>query len=108
MARELVTKYGMSEALGPVTFGKREELIYLGREIHEDRNYSEKIAAKIDEEISKIIKKAHDKAEEIIKKDKALLKKIAKILIKQETIEKEEFEKLVKIKKVARRRQAKK
>ena len=108
LARELVTKYGMSEALGPVTFGKREELIYLGREIHEDRNYSEKIAAKIDEEISKIIKKAHDKAEEIIKKDKALLKKIAKILIKQETIEKEEFEKLVKIKKVARRRQAKK
>jgi len=95
LARELITKYGMSDSLGPVTFGKREELVFLGREIHEDRNYSEKIAAKIDEEISKLVKNAFKTAGEVLTKDKKLLVKIAQVLIKQETIEKEEFEKLV-------------
>lgn len=95
LARELVTKYGMSDNLGPVTFGKREELVFLGKELHEDRNYSEKVAAQIDEEISLLIKKAYEKAEQVLKKDKALLKKIAGVLMKKETIEKEEFEKLV-------------
>jgi len=95
LAREIVTKYGMSESLGPVTFGKREELIFLGREIHEDRNYSEKMAAQIDEEINKIIKRAYKRAEEVLKKNKALLKKIAQVLIKKETIEREEFEALI-------------
>jgi len=98
LARELITKYGMSETLGPITFGKREELIFLGKEIHEDRNYSEKVAAQIDQEISKMVKAALVKAEEIIKKDRGLIKKIAQILIKQETIERDEFEKLVKVK----------
>jgi cell division protease FtsH len=98
LARELITKHGMSDVLGPVTFGKREELIFLGKEIHEDRNYSEKVAAKIDEEMSKTIKAAFLRADDVIKKDRKLLEKIANILIKQETIERSEFEKLVKIK----------
>jgi cell division protease FtsH len=95
LARELITKYGMSEKMGPVTFGKREEMIFIGKEIHESRNYSEKIAARIDEEISKFIKNAYKNAEEILKKNKTVLKKIAQVLIKKEIIEREEFEKLV-------------
>jgi len=95
LARALVTKYGMSEKMGPITFGKREEMIFMGREFHEDRNYSEKIAARIDEEISQFIKNAYKKAEEILKKNRAVLKKIAQVLIKKETIERKEFEKLV-------------
>ncbi len=95
LARELITKYGMSEKMGPVTFGKREEMVFLGREIHENRNYSEKIAARIDEEINKFIKNAYKNAEEILKKNRTVLKKIAQVLIKKETIERKEFEKLV-------------
>ena len=99
LARKIVTRYGMSDALGPRTFGKREELIFLGKEIHEDRNYSEKIAARIDGEIGRLIKQALEKAEKVLREEKPLLAKIAKILIKKETIEREEFERLVRKKK---------
>lgn len=95
LARRLVTDFGMSD-LGPQTFGEREELIFLGREIHEQRNYSEKIAEKIDEEVAKFIRQAKDQAKEIINKYKNKLKKTADALLKQETLEREEFEKLMK------------
>lgn len=96
LARKLVMQYGMSEKLGPMTFGEREELIFLGKEISEQRNYSEKMATEIDKEVSKFIKDAHKKAQEILIKKRPLLEKIAKTLIEKETIEKEEFEKLIK------------
>lgn len=95
MARKIVTRYGMSEKLGPVTFGKREELVFLGKELHEDRNYSEEIAAKIDAEVSRLIKNAYQKARAILERNKKKLKEIANILIKRETIEREEFQRLV-------------
>jgi cell division protease FtsH len=95
LARKLVKEYGMS-SLGPISFGKKEELVFLGKEISEQRNYSEKVAAKIDEEVEKFIKDAEKKAEEILFKKRNLLEKIAKILIEKETIEKEEFDKLIK------------
>ncbi len=94
LARKLVTEYGMSESLGPRTFGEKEELIFLGREITEQRNYSEKIAQLIDKEVSKFIDKAYLTATDIIKKMKPKLKDIADLLIKKETIEQEEFEAL--------------
>jgi cell division protease FtsH len=94
IARKLVKEYGMS-SLGPVTFGRKEELIFLGREISEERNYSEKLAAKIDAEVAKFVREAQRKAESILKKRKKLLEKIANTLIKKETIEKEEFERLI-------------
>jgi cell division protease FtsH len=107
LARSLITRYGMSESLGPVTFGKRQELVFLGKEIHEDRNYSEEIAAKIDEEISNFIQEAYNKAEKVLKNNKKLLEKIAQRLIKKESIEREEFEELIGRKKKIISRKAK-
>lgn len=94
MARRLVKEYGMS-SLGLIAFGEKEELVFLGKEISEQRNYSEKIAERIDEEIDIIIKEAQKEAEIILIKHKALLEKVAKDLIEKETIEREEFEKLI-------------
>ncbi len=95
LARKLVKEYGMS-SLGPVFFGEKEELVFLGREISEQRNYCEKVAAQIDKEVEKFIKDAEKQAEKILSKKKNLLEKIARTLIKKETIEKEEFENLIK------------
>jgi cell division protease FtsH len=97
MARKLVKEYGMS-SLGPISFGEKEELIFLGKEISEQRNYSEKIAERIDEEVDVIIKGAQKQAEITLIKHKNLLDKVAKNLIEKEIIEKEEFEKLIKTK----------
>lgn len=98
LARKLVKEYGMSP-LGPVSFGDKEELVFLGKEISEQRNYSEKIAAVIDEEVAKFIKEAQNKSQKLLIRKKKLLEKIAKRLITKETIEKEEFEKMIRLKK---------
>jgi cell division protease FtsH len=95
VARSLITDYGMSEVLGPRTFGQKEELIFLGREIHEQRDYSEKIAEQIDLEISAFISKASDKAKAILIDKRERLEKVVEALLKQETLEKEEFEAIV-------------
>jgi len=95
LARKLVKEYGMS-ALGPVSFGEKEEMVFLGKEISEQRNYSEKIATQIDKEVAKFIKEAEIKAKKILAKKRAVLEKIAKRLTDKETIEKEEFERLIK------------
>ncbi len=95
LARKLVKEYGMSP-LGPISFGEKEELVFLGKEISEQRNYSEKVAAKIDKEVEKFVKNAEKQAIKILAKRKKLLDKIAQTLIAKETIEKEEFERLMK------------
>jgi len=94
LTRRLIKEYGMS-SLGPISFGEKEELVFLGKEISEERNYSEKIAARIDKEVEKIIREAEKKANQVLSKRKKLLEKIAKTLIAKETIEKEEFENLI-------------
>ena len=98
MARRLVKEYGMS-SLGLIAFGEKEELVFLGKEISEQRNYSEKIAERIDEEVDVIIKGAQKKAEIILIKHKNLLERVGRDLVEKETIEREEFEKLIKGKK---------
>ncbi|OGE74013.1 MAG: cell division protein FtsH [Candidatus Doudnabacteria bacterium RIFCSPLOWO2_02_FULL_42_9] len=95
LARKLITSYGMSETLGPMTFGDTHEMVFLGREISESKNYSEKVAAKIDEEVSGIIERAHRTATDILKKYRKHLTAIAHTLMKQETLERDEFETLV-------------
>ncbi len=95
LARRLITDYGMSDKLGPRTFGEKEEMIFLGREIHEQRDYSEKVAEMIDAEINEIMKEGEKKAEKVLSDKKDYLEKIVKVLLEKETIEKEEFESLV-------------
>lgn len=96
LGRRLITEFGMSEKFGPITFGHKEEMIFLGREIHESRNYSESVASQIDEELKKILSEAHEKAKKVLAENRAKLDEIARVLIEKETIEKEEFEKLMK------------
>ena len=87
IARNMVTRYGMSEKLGPRTFGKREELVFLGREISDQRDYSDNTAHDIDEEVHRLIEEAHNKARNILDRHKAKLVQLARHLITNETIE---------------------
>jgi len=96
IARALVTKYGMSKKIGPISFGKTEELVFLGKEIATEKEYSEETAAKIDKEVAGILKKCYNRTKKLLKKNKDKLERITKELIKKETLEKEEFEKLMK------------
>lgn len=92
LARAMVTRYGMSELLGPRTFGDREELVFLGREISEQRNYSEVVAQQIDEEVKGIIVHAYDRARDILRGYRSKLDELAERLIKIETVDQAEFE----------------
>jgi cell division protease FtsH len=95
IARRMVTEYGMSDALGPRTFGEHEEMIFLGREISEQRDYSEKVAEQIDHEVGTLIRDAEKKAEIVIKHKRDILDKLVATLLEKETIEREEFEAIV-------------
>ena len=94
LARAMVTQYGMSEKLGPLTFGRKEEMIFLGREISEQRNYSDEVAAKIDGEVREIIDRAYERAREALVSQREVLDKLAGLLVEKETIEHDEFEAL--------------
>jgi cell division protease FtsH len=92
LARKMVTRLGMSEALGPMVFGQKEELIFLGREISEQRDYSEAIAQKIDAEVQKLVNEAYERAKEILAEHKDKLIAVAEKLLEAESINREEFE----------------
>jgi cell division protease FtsH len=94
LARAMVTQYGMSERLGPLTFGKKDEMVFLGREISEQRNYSDEVAAKIDAEVREIIDRAYERAKQALTTHREVLDRLAALLIEKETIEGEEFESL--------------
>lgn len=91
----MITEFGMSQKLGPRTFGKREELVFLGKEIHEQQNYSDKIAEEIDAEVEQLVKDGYTKAVEIMIQNKDRLKFIADYLIEKETIDDITFEELL-------------
>ena len=95
LAREMVTRYGMSAELGPRAFGESDEMVFLGRGDHENRNYSEKTAERIDAEIDKLIHGAMETARGIIQTQRASLDLIVARLMEKETIEKDEFEALL-------------
>src|SRR6056297_45161 len=100
IAYSLVTEYGMSPDLGLRTFGSSEEKLFLGKELHDKKDYSEKTAEKIDKAVSEIIRESSEKVEKVLKDHKKVLEKVAQALLKKETLEKEEFEKIVGKKKV--------
>ena len=95
LARQLITQFGMSDELGPRTYGEKEEMIFLGREIHERRDYSEKTAEAIDQTILSYIKTAFATAQRIITEHRVSLDKIANTLLERETLEKHEFDALM-------------
>jgi cell division protease FtsH len=94
IARQMVMQWGMSERLGPRTFGRKEELVFLGREIAEQRNYSEKVAEEIDEEVRRIIDHAYQVARKILVDNRGKLDQIAHRLIEVETLEGDELQKV--------------
>ncbi len=94
LARKMVTEYGMSEKLGPRTFGQRQELVFLGREISEQRDYSDKIAQEIDEEVHNIIQGAYETAKQILSANKEKLGQLAQELIAQETLDEPELDRI--------------
>lgn len=94
-AKKMVKEFGMSP-LGPVHFGGERDHVFLGKTMSEERDYSEETAAKIDKEVSVFVKQGLEKAEEIIKKKKEILEKVAKTLVEKETLERKEYEKIIK------------
>ena len=94
-ARRMVTQYGMSPKLGPRAFGRREELVFLGRDIAEQRNYSERVAEAIDAEVSHLIDDGHRRAMEILARHEKLLDMLSERLIEVETLDAEEFTRLI-------------
>ncbi len=96
LARALVTRYGMSEKLGPMTFGKTQDMIFLGREITHERNYSEAVAKTIDAEVHGFIDRAYKAAQKIIMTRRKALDAVAKTLLEKEVLEQDDFYAVVK------------
>ena len=90
IAQTMVTRYGMSKKLGPSTFGKREEMVFLGREISEQRDYSDRVAKTIDEEVHRLIQTAYDTAKRILTEERVRLDHISDYLLEHETIDEEQ------------------
>ncbi len=91
LARSMVTRLGMSDSLGPMVYGQKEELVFLGREIGEQRDYSENIAELIDDEVRQLVQEAHARARDILTKYRDQLETIAQRLIEVETLDRDEF-----------------
>ncbi|NLO26294.1 MAG: ATP-dependent zinc metalloprotease FtsH [Clostridiales bacterium] len=94
MARKMVTEYGMSEVLGPMTFGSGQDEVFIGRDMARSKNYSEEVAAKIDKEVKGMIDKAYEKAQEMLENNIEKLHAVAKALLEREKLTGEEFEEI--------------
>jgi len=95
LARKMVCEWGMSERLGPLTFGKKEELVFLGKEISQQRDYSERTAIMIDEEVKSIVETAHHKARTLLSKNVDKLHKLANALLEKEILDGDEIDKIL-------------
>ena len=87
LARAMVTQYGMSKQMGPITYGQKEELVFLGKEIGEQKNYSEDVARTIDLEVRRMVQEAYDAARRILSENKDKLDEVANLLIAEETVD---------------------
>jgi len=93
--RKMITEYGMSEELGPLTYGHKSEEVFLGRDISRDRNYSDAVAYAIDKEAKQYMENSYKKAETILRTNMDRLHLVASILIEKETIDADEFEEIM-------------
>ncbi len=91
LARVMVRQYGMSDEIGPVSFGERSEMVFLGRELAEGRNYSEKVAEIIDSEVSKLIRTSYDRVRKLLSDNRDRLNQVAQALLEKETLDRDEF-----------------
>jgi cell division protease FtsH len=102
IARAMITEYGMSERLGPITYEKDTDTVFLGRDYGKSKNFSEQIATEIDKEVRGIIHECYEKAKELIEKNIDLLKTIAHYLLEVETLTKEDIDEIVETNKLSR------
>jgi len=102
MARRMVCEWGMSDILGPLTFGKKEEAIFLGREISQHRDYSEQTAQTIDREVRDIVERNYQRARQLVAENIAALHRIAEALLEYETIDGDEVDRLIRGEKIER------
>ncbi len=94
-ARDMVTRYGMSETLGPITFGQKQELVFLGRELSEQRNYSEAVARQIDLEVRRLVSEAYGRTRDLLQANLDRLHAVARRLLEVETLDRQDFEALM-------------
>ena len=106
MARKMVCEWGMSNIMGPLTFGKKDEEVFLGRDITNNRGYSDSTALKIDEEVTRIIREAENAAIKLLGDNEELLHRVAKELLKHETIDGNDLDKIIDGKTLRRRRKS--
>src|SRR6266545_7704658 len=95
VAKQMIMRYGMSEKLGPRVLGRNHDMPFLGREMGNEPDYSEEIAREIDDEIRRVIEEAHANAQQTLRDHMAELHKLSAILIERETIDKDQFERLL-------------
>ena len=95
MARRMVTQWGMSEKLGTVTMGRKEELVFLGRDLGEQRNFSEEVAQLIDEEVRLLVKDAYDTARQILVEQRSKMDDVVEYLKVRETIDSDELDQIL-------------
>jgi cell division protease FtsH len=93
IARDMVTRYGMSDLMGPIIYGQKHEMIFLGRDLGEQRDYSDAVALEIDREVQRLVNTAYAQAKQILTEHRAELDAVANRLIEVETIEEDEFRK---------------
>ncbi len=96
LAEKMVAQWGMSDKVGPVSFGRGEEHPFLGRELASPKHYSDDLAWLMDQEIQRIIKEAESKAEDILNTNKTVLKNLAEALLKEEVLDKEDVDRIIK------------
>jgi cell division protease FtsH len=94
-AKQMIMRFGMSEKLGPRVLGRNHDMPFLGREMGNEPDYSEEVAREIDDEIRRVIEEAHDRAHQVLREHMDVLHKLSAILIERETIDKDQFERLL-------------
>lgn len=97
LARKMVCEWGMSDALGPLAFGQKDEQIFLGREISQHRDYSETTAQEIDQEVKRIVTECYERAEKVLKKNVKVLHQLAQTLLTQESLSGEEIDQIIQV-----------